>query len=63
MSTRQDLELPDIQIPDAPPKRVPANVLDQWMLETYADLHKRGLIERIRRDPLRAPVPVRFVLK
>ena len=59
----KDLVLPDIRIPDAPPKCMPADALERWMLETYADLHKRGLIDRIRRDPLRAPVPVRFVIK
>jgi hypothetical protein len=59
----KSLKLPKFDVPELPPKQLSFQAYHAWVLKNLEHLHKTGQLERLRRDPSRTPVSVRFVLK
>ena len=57
-----DFTLPDWKVPPNRPDQISVEAWLEWIEENRRELIRRGQITPIRRDPLRRPVDVRFVL-
>ena len=57
-----DFTLPDGKVPPNRPGQIGLEAWFEWVEENRRELIRTGQITQIRRDPLRRPVDVRFVL-
>ena len=57
-----DFKLPDWNVPDMPVKRLTGVAYVAWLEENRRELIRSGLLEKLRTDPNRCPVDVRFVM-
>lgn len=57
-----DFKLPDWKVPPLPPKKISSEAWLDWLEENRRELIRTGQMEKIRNDPLRCPVDVRFKL-
>ena len=55
------MNLPPFNVPRLPPKKIPADVYEQWLLSNIKQLDEAGLLERAM-SQRRCPVNVRFRL-
>jgi len=58
-----DLKLPDWNVPLVPAKRLTGDAYMAWLEENRRELIRSGLLEKLRADPNRCPVDVRFVMR
>jgi hypothetical protein len=56
------LNLPPFNVPRLPPKNIPADVYEQWLLSNIRSLDDAGLLEKALRGRSRRPANVRFRL-
>jgi hypothetical protein len=56
------LKLPTGNIPQLPPKDVPADIIEAWRAEWRLEMHRQGFLARILDDPSRVPREPRFHL-
>jgi len=56
------LNLPTFNVPRLPPKKIPADVYEQWLLSNIRSLDEAGLLERARSLRSRRPASARFRL-
>jgi len=56
------LNLPAFNIPRLPPKHIPADVYEEWLLSNIRQLDEAGLLEKARRQRSRPPATARFRL-
>lgn len=56
------LKLPTGNIPQLPPKDVPADIIEAWRAEWRLELHRHGFLAKILDDPNRVPRGPRFRL-
>lgn len=57
------LDLPKFDVPELPDKEISLDVYDEWNSRHARYLAETGQIDRLRRDPSRTPVSVRFSLR
>ena len=57
-----DYVLPDWKVPPERPNQISQEAWLAWLEENLRELHRTGEIEKIRKDPRRCPVDVRFTL-
>jgi hypothetical protein len=55
-----DFELPDWKVLPERPDQVSPQAWLEWLEENRRELIRTGQIQKIRNDPLRCPVDVRF---
>lgn len=58
-----DFTLPDWDVPPPRSNQISQEAYLQWLEENRRELIRTGELEKIRKDPLRCPVDVRFVWK
>ena len=56
------MNLPTFDAPRLPPRKIPADVYEQWLLSNIRQLDEAGLLERARSQRSRRPVSARFRL-
>ena len=56
------MNLPDFNPPRLPPKHIPADVYEEWLLSSIRELHEAGLLEKARSLRSRLPATARFRL-
>ena len=61
-SANLDFTLPDWDVPPPRPHQISHEAWLQWLEENRRELIRTGQLEKIRNDPLRRPVDVRFKL-
>ena len=57
-----DFKLPDWNVPNKSQKRLSGDAYMAWLEENRRELIRSGLLEKLRADPNRCPVDVRFVM-
>jgi hypothetical protein len=55
-----DIKLPDWKVPPHRPEQISPEGWLEWLEENRRELLRTGQIQKIRNDPLRCPVDVRF---
>lgn len=55
-----DFELPDWKVPPQRPGQISPEAWLEWLEENRRELLRTGQMQKIRNDPLRHPVDVRF---
>jgi hypothetical protein len=57
-----DFELPNWDVPPNRPNQISVEAWLEWLEENRRELIRTGQLEKMRNDPLRCPVDVRFEL-
>ena len=56
------MNLPAFNVPRLPPKHIPADVYEEWLLSNIRELDEAGLLGKARAQRSRRPVDARFRL-